>query len=127
MRVERHATYWRCDAQFELEGPHCASAFELLDVHVPLAGVRPYSCLGNTIVFYDTSDREVARCRHLDLAVGTHLVFLGNRWWQVQNGSVVQHNGRWALKWHLCGNTRTAVQANAGAEADKRAHLAASN
>lgn len=126
MRLERHATYWRADGEFELDGASCASAWEVLDVNVTL-DAKPHAMLGNVVVFYDKTDREMARCRHLDVLSGNHLLFLGSRWWQIGNASIVQRNGRWCVKYHLCSNTSLARQANAGLDADRRAQLAASN
>jgi hypothetical protein len=126
MHLQKHATYWRCESDIEVDGAHCAHVWEILDVNVPL-DAKPYACLGNVIVFYNAAGQEIGRCRHFDLTVGNHLLFVGGRWWQVGAATVVQRDTRWCVKWHLCGDARLAKEANAGREHDKRAQLAKVN
>jgi hypothetical protein len=94
MHLQKHATYWRCESDIEVDGAHCAHVWEILDVNVPL-DAKPYACLGNVIVFYNAAGQEIGRCRHFDLTVGNHLLFVGGRWWQVGAATVVQRDARW--------------------------------
>lgn len=123
------AKLWDCEAEFEVTGPWTAHMWEPLEVNPP-ASAKPYTCYGNTVIFYRdrVGDDEIARCRHLDLNTAHRsLVFLGGRWYEVGAGAVVQRDGQWAMRWNLAANTRAAHEANAGHEARNRQVSAATN
>jgi hypothetical protein len=127
--LRRVAAMWDCEGEFELDGPHSVVLWEPLDVNAPL-DAKPYCCLVNTVIFYrdKVGYDEIARCRTHDLNTSSEtLLFLGNRWWSVCSGKVVQRDGKWCMQWSLRDNTRHAFQANAGQAAERAQQLAKVN
>lgn len=116
MRLTRRETRWEVELEtngWAPDGPNTATVWEPLNVDAP-PNAHPWTCYGNTIVFYRERWREeIARTTHYNLVgLSPHLLRIDGRWYEVGSGRVVYRDGRWCMAWSCWANSRAARAAN---------------
>lgn len=116
LSLNRFATLWDCECDFEWHCQQQCYAWEPLDIDAP-HDARPSCFLGNRVSFYDvTGNKPLGELTHRDLqgVAPTLMLLRDGTWVEVLSGRVLYRAGKWCMRWLCAKNTRTARMMNAG-------------